>query len=68
MKVRLEDWTKSLEWDWVLSRQRIFATPIPVWECKKCGHAVCATEEQARKYVDPTMDKAPVDKCPECGG
>ncbi|MGI6008711.1 MAG: valine--tRNA ligase [Methanomethylophilus sp.] len=67
MKVRLEDWTKSLEWDWVLSRQRIFATPVPIWECKKCGHAVCATEEQARKYVDPTVDKPPVDKCPECG-
>ena len=67
MKVRLQDWTESLEWDWVLSRQRIFATPIPVWECKKCGHAICATEEQARKYVDPTEDTAPVDKCPECG-
>jgi valyl-tRNA synthetase len=67
MKVRLEDWTKSLEWDWVLSRQRIFATPVPIWECKKCGHAVCATEEQARKYVDPTVDKPPVDRCPECG-
>ena len=67
MKVRLEDWTNSLGWDWVLSRQRIFATPVPIWECKKCGHAVCATEEQARNYVDPTEDKAPVDKCPECG-
>lgn len=67
MKVRLEDWTKSLEWDWVLSRQRIFATPIPIWECKKCGHAICATEEQARNYVDPTEDNAPVDRCPECG-
>ncbi|MBQ5397618.1 MAG: class I tRNA ligase family protein, partial [Candidatus Methanomethylophilus sp.] len=67
MKVRLEDWTNSLSWDWVLSRQRIFATPVPIWECKKCGHAVCATEEQARNYVDPTEDAAPVDKCPECG-
>jgi len=68
MKVRLQDWTKSLEWDWVLSRQRIFATPIPVWECKECGHAVCATEEQARNYVDPTLDAPPVAKCPKCGG
>lgn len=67
MKIRLRDWTESLEWDWVLSRQRVFATPIPIWECRKCGHAVCATEEQARNYVDPTEDRAPIGKCPECG-
>lgn len=66
MKIRLQDWTNSLEWDWVLSRQRIFATPIPLWECEDCGHAVCATEEQC--YVDPLDDKPPVPKCPKCGG
>ena len=66
MKIRLQDWTNSLAWDWVLSRQRIFATPVPVWECEKCGHAVCATEEMC--YCDPTEDAPPVDKCPECGG
>ncbi len=66
MKVRLQQWTNSLQWDWVLSRQRVFATPIPVWECTKCGHAVCATKEMC--YCDPTLDAAPVDKCPECGG
>ena len=66
MKIRLQDWTNSLAWDWVLSRQRVFATPVPVWECEKCGHAVCATEEMC--YCDPTEDAPPVDKCPECGG
>ncbi len=66
MKIRLEDWTNSLEWDWVLSRQRIFATPIPVWECSECGHAVCATKEMC--YCDPTLDAPPVERCPECGG
>lgn len=66
MKVRLQDWANSLEWDWVLSRQRIFATPIPVWECEKCGHAICATSEMC--YCDPTLDNPPMDKCPECGG
>ncbi|MDR3074543.1 MAG: valine--tRNA ligase [Candidatus Methanoplasma sp.] len=66
MKIRLRDWVNSLEWDWVLSRQRIFATPIPVWECEDCGEAVCATEEQC--YVDPTSDAPPVDGCPKCGG
>ena len=66
MKIRLQDWVNSLEWDWVLSRQRIFATPVPVWECEECGEAVCATEEQC--YVDPTLDAPPVEKCPKCAG
>ncbi|MCL2786350.1 MAG: valine--tRNA ligase [Methanomassiliicoccaceae archaeon] len=65
MKIRLQDWVNSLEWDWVLSRQRIFATPVPVWECEDCGHAVAATEEMC--YVDPTEDSPPISKC-ECGG
>jgi valyl-tRNA synthetase len=65
MKIRLQDWVNSLEWDWVLSRQRIFATPVPVWECEKCGKAVVAKEDQC--YVDPTEDAPPVERC-ECGG
>lgn len=66
MKVRLQDWVNSLEWDWVLSRQRIFATPIPVWECEDCGNAICAEKEQL--YCDPVEDAPPVEKCPKCGG
>jgi len=65
MKKRLEQWVTSLEWDWVISRQRYFATPIPVWECE-CGEVVVAEEEQC--YVDPTVDDPPVDSCPRCGG
>ncbi|MCQ2086245.1 MAG: valine--tRNA ligase [archaeon] len=65
MKIRLQDWVNSLQWDWVLGRQRIFATPVPIWECKKCGHAVCATKEMC--YCDPVKDKPPVSVCPECG-
>ena len=66
MKIRLEDWVNSLEWDWVISRQRYFATPIPLWECEKCNEVVLARAEDC--YVDPTTDKPPVDKCPKCGG
>ncbi len=63
---RLEEWVNSLKWDWVISRQRYFATPIPVWECENCKEVVLAKEEQC--YVDPTIDSPPVEKCPKCGG
>jgi len=61
---RLESWVESMEWDWVISRQRIFATPIPVWYCKKCGEIVVAKEQWLP--VDPTKDLPP-EPCPKCG-
>ena len=66
MKVRFDDWVNSLKWDWVISRQRYFATPIPLWECHECGEVVVAEKEQC--YVDPTIDEPPVAACPSCGG
>jgi valyl-tRNA synthetase len=66
MKIRLEDWVNSLNWDWVISRQRYFATPIPLWECAGCGEVVLAKEEDC--YIDPTITPPPVEKCSKCGG
>jgi len=66
MKNRLIDWTRALDWDWVVSRQRLFATPIPIWYCKSCGEVIIAQESWVP--IDPRMEKPKVDKCPRCGG
>ncbi len=66
MKNRLIDWTRALDWDWVVSRQRLFATPIPVWYCKTCGEVIVADESWVP--IDPRMEKPRIDKCPRCGG
>ena len=66
MKQRMINWIESMDWDWVISRQRVFATPIPVWYCKRCGETVVAEEDQLP--VDPTKSRPKVEKCPKCGG
>ena len=65
MRTRLENWVIQMEWDWCISRQRIFATPIPVWFCESCGEMILPSEDDLP--VDPTsvQPKAP---CPKCGG
>lgn len=63
MKVRLENWTETMEWDWCISRQRIFATPIPAWYCSGCGKTMVAKEEWLP--LDPTYTQPP-EPC-ECG-
>ena len=64
MKMRLENWASQMEWDWCISRQRIFATPIPVWFCSNCGEVILPDEEDLP--IDPTVDK-PKRPCPKCG-
>ena len=63
MKSRMLNWADSMEWDWCISRQRIFATPIPVWYCKDCGKVILPDVEDLP--IDPTQDK-PKHAC-ECG-
>lgn len=31
MRVRFEQWTEGLKWDWNISRQRSFGVPLPFW-------------------------------------
>lgn len=65
MYSRLENWASQMEWDWCISRQRIFATPIPVWFCDKCGEVI--VPDEADLPIDPTAD-SPKHSCPVCGG
>ncbi|EMA37637.1 valine--tRNA ligase [Halococcus hamelinensis] len=61
---RLEEWTEGMNWDWVISRQRVFATPIPAWSCEECGHWYVAGPDELP--VEPTSD-TPDETCPDCG-
>ncbi len=58
----LINWAQSLEWDWVISRQRWFGTPIPFWYCPKCKRWYHPKEEELP--VDPRFEKR---SCPVCG-
>ena len=62
---RLENWVLNLDWDWVISRQRLFATPIPVYYCKDCGAELVVPPEKLPH--DPRFDPPPFEKCPKCG-
>jgi len=61
----LVDWAQGLEWDWVISRQNVFGTPLPFWYCEKCGEI--HVPEEKRLPVDPTKEKHG-GKCGKCGG
>lgn len=66
MKKRLDSWIDSLLWDWCISRQRYFATAIPVWICEKCGYILPAKVEDC--YIDTLIKEPYIEKCPECNG
>ncbi|MCL4372041.1 valine--tRNA ligase [Candidatus Marsarchaeota archaeon] len=62
---RLYDWANFIEWDWNISRNRIFGTPIPFWYCNDCGNIIAPDESMLP--VNPSREEAPVDACPKCG-
>jgi valyl-tRNA synthetase len=63
MKVRYDNWVKGLQWDWLISRQRFYGVPFPVWYCNKCGEVILAEEKNLP--IDPLQDK-PKHPC-KCG-
>lgn len=64
MTHRYDNWVNGLQWDWLISRQRFFGIPFPVWYCKECDTPVFANEKDLP--VDPLVNKPPLDKCPHC--
>ena len=64
MKSRYDHWVKGLQWDWLISRQRYFGIPFPVWYCKECDEIIIADETQLP--VDPLKDKPNIKECPKC--
>lgn len=61
MRVRYENWVGGLTGDWLISRQRFFGVPIPVWyeldENGDAGAVIAASEDSLP--VDPSSDAAP---------
>ena len=64
MKSRYREWVEDLKWDWLISRQRYFGIPFPVWYCDTCGAVSIASE--AELPVDPS-ESQPSGPC-ACGG
>jgi valyl-tRNA synthetase len=64
MEKRLINWVESMDWDWIISRQRVYGTPIPFWYCEKCDKAIAPKIEELP--VNPSIQEFK-GKC-ECGG
>ncbi|WP_309620593.1 valine--tRNA ligase [Salinibacterium sp.] len=61
MRVRYENWVGGLTGDWLISRQRFFGVPIPVW------YHLDAEGEKGEPIV-PSEDRLPVDPSSDVPG